>query len=470
MPRWNAQWLRELASNILPDASQRGSTRTPPPRRSAYVEPSPQAAPVQATQTPSPWEDLPSPMAAAQSAMADFQPPPSTQGSRARLYLLLAILILVLAPLVVSAVYIQQGAANRQDAEELIAQAEARLVQGETASDGGDTVAARSFLNEAQFLLNNAAEILGNTHQISDLSAQVEIELQSVLQISPLYALDVPLITFPAAASPQEVIVADQDVFILEASDQSVLRYRLDPLREAIIEETGSVIRQNDLVEGVTVGRLVDIAWQPRITGFADKPSLLVLDRNNRIFRYNEVDGPTLLPIADRESWQLPTRLEVYVDRIYLADEQLGQILRYAPAGQGYEQPPTPWFGDQVLANLVGLRTFKIDGDIWLLYENGQILRYREGEQIPFALESSVGLAGDPVDLALGDQVDSGIYLADAAEERILVFDKTGAYRRQYRAAEGALLRDLRSIHVDESSRKIFILTDSALYQHPLPE
>ncbi|RME58982.1 MAG: hypothetical protein D6790_11200 [Caldilineae bacterium] len=64
---------------------------------------------------------------------------------------------------------------------------------------------------------------------------------------------------------------------------------------------------------------------------------------------------------------------------------------------------------------------------------------------------------------------DGRIYLADASQERILVYDKQGAYVEQLRDAEGAALGGLRSIYLDEANDTLFILTLTSLYAHPLP-
>ncbi|MCB0099153.1 MAG: hypothetical protein KDE46_25650, partial [Caldilineaceae bacterium] len=74
------------------------------------------------------------------------------------------------------------------------------------------------------------------------------------------------------------------------------------------------------------------------------------------------------------------------------------------------------------------------------------------------------------VDMFVGNQENSAVYIADAGQERILVFDKEGSYKRQLQAAEGNPLRDLSGIFVDDATQTIYILTQSALYQHPLPE
>ena len=110
-----------------------------------------------------------------------------------------------------------------------------------------------------------------------------------------------------------------------------------------------------------------------------------------------------------------------------------------------------------------------IDGDIWLLFESGRVLRYHQGEQVPFGLENSVGLADEPVDMYVAEGENAFIYLADAAQERILVFDKSGAFQNQRKAPAGERqLRGLRGIFVDEVTDTLYILTQGGLFQHPL--
>ena len=162
-------------------------------------------------------------------------------------------------------------------------------------------------------------------------------------------------------------------------------------------------------------------------------------------------------------------QLQVYQGRLYLADESLNQIHRYAPAGLGFEEPPETWFEEQIQINLSGLVAMAIDGDIWLLSEDGTLLRFRQGQQLPFSLESIPGLGGLLVDLALDGQADGLLYLADATQERILVFDKEGRYVEQYVDAEDLALVGLRGLYLDEFSGILYILTRSGLYAHPLP-
>ncbi len=457
------QRAKELFGNILPDRRPASlddevdaAHPAPPPVIPSGGEPEPPA--------PSHVE-----RALAQAPAEPFAPPPPTRGGRARLFALLALLILVLIPVLVAAVYWRKGASQNAEYETRIEMAEARLAGALTALDAGDKATGRAELVKAQQFVDEAAAMSGPSARTDELNARIQQELQEVLQVRPLPGLVEPLVRFPGDAQPYRVLVVDQDIYVLDIGRQVIERYRLDNTREFVPDPTPIVVlRAGETIDGVTVGRLVDFAWQPPIPGYEDKANLLVLDRNNQFFRYNaRVEGASHVEVGDPTALQVPNNIEVYNGRTYVADEGVQQILRYGLGS--FSQTPDFWFAEQTTANLVGLLSMAIDGDIWLLYSNGMLLRYASGEQVPFSLEGGAAQLGEAVDMALGPGADSPIYLADAAQDRIVVFDKRGAYMAQLVSPEGDQLQNLSGLYIDEVAGSLYILTQSALFQHPLP-
>lgn len=397
-----------------------------------------------------------------------FTPPQPAQGGRARLFLLLAVLLLALVPTVVLAVTLSQGANANAEGNSLVEQAQVRYLNAQELLDNGNTAGAQAALAEAQSLLQGAVERIGYDARINELSAAIQTDLQETMQVVALYELVEPLIAFAADAAPHRLLVIDQDVYVLDRGRQEVLRYQLDPTGTAVVDEAGEVVlKAGQTVDGVSVGRLVDMAWQPPISGYEDKPNLLVIDRSNNAFRYNaRVEGPRTLRFGEQIEWRTPTQINTYTGNVYITDEERGQIYRYQPSVEGYDNIPDSWFQIQTPLDLSGLVATRIDGDIWLLYDEGTLLRYNQGEQVAFSLENSVGLIGEPVDLFVGD---SALYIADAAQERVLVYDRDGRYSHQYQAVEGDMLRGLSGIFVDEVNSRIYLLTESGLFLHTLP-
>lgn len=410
---------------------------------------------------------------AVQSPLPQTFSPPSptrTMGRRARIFAFISLLILLLTIVIVASASWIAGRGGVIEAERLLDGAEASFLSAQGALDVDDKSTARLKLTEAQALINEATTLVGTRLERADqLNARIEQELAALLQIKPLQALAVPLVRFPPEAQPQRVIVSDQDIYVLDTGRQLIHYFELDPTRNIVPNPEGEVIlAQGDVIDGATVGRLVDIAWLPPIAGVQDKSYLLVLDGSSNLFRFDRrVEGAGLLALGGREELRTPVQLQVYADRLYLADAGTNQLYRYERGD--FSSPPSQWFTTQIAADLSTLRAMAIDGDIWMLYERESLKRYSVGNQVQFSLETSFGQIQDPVDLAVGNQNSSMIYVADGIGERILVFSKDGAYQRQLRAPEGDALRNLRGIAVDEVAGIMYILTQSSLFNHPLP-
>ncbi len=491
-----SKWFSSLLQGLLPERRERQREQTqqtemqdpapppqsaPPPQFSPppQTEPPPQFAPmdpVEPLHQPQPQQTSESPAEtpagerAQLPALPVYAPPAPSKGNRRRLIIAIAFLIPLLTSAVVGAAFLREGSINQEEGLQLVELADGKLLEVQQALAVDDRATARASLSEAQRFLDEAIVLVGVTDQIQDLSEVIATELQDLLQVRALYSLDVPLLEYAADAEPQRIVVSNQDIYVLDGGRQAIFHYRANPERTLLEEDNGAILKEGDTVPGgVTVGRLVDIAWQPRISGFEDKASLLILDRNNNVFRYNRLDGATHLVLREQSSLGSVGQLGIYNGRLYLADERSDQIYRYSPAGLAYDDPPAEWFDEQVRGDLAGLIAMGIDGDIWLLSEDGTLLRFREGQQLPFSLERIPGLGGLIVDFAMAEHAEGLLFLADATDERILVYDKEGRYLQQFVDAEDIALAGMRGLFLDEVTDILYILTKSGLYAHPLP-
>ncbi len=442
---------RDLVASMLPDRQEE-----------------PSAAPSPGLESSRPAQPRTSPPKV-QPAAAPFLPPAPATGSRARIVIASAVILLLLIPTVVAALSWRQGAERWAEADVLLSMAEARHATASQNLDQGDLAAARSTLTEANTFLLNAEEITGRTQRSEALLSLIERDRQEVERITALYGLTLPLLTFEPDQIPAQLMVVGQDLFLLDTGRSEVVAYRLTPDNESLESLEGQVVlRKGEEVDGATVGTLIDFAWQPPTPGYDDKSSLLVLDDTNQIFRYNQqVDGASVLLFGEKVRWGKATQIEAFLGRLYVADEEANQIFRFE-IGR-YDQP-APWFQPTTQVNLDGLTRMRIDGDIWLLYNDSKVVRYRTGEQLPFGLSNSVTLPAQATDLWVDQEGDGAVYLVDRPSERILVFNKQdGSYLEQFQAAEGTPLQNVQSLFIDRTHSTQFILTAGALYQESLP-
>jgi hypothetical protein len=224
-------------------------------------------------------------------------------------------------------------------------------------------------------------------------------------------------------------------------------------------------------VEGRVVGQLAQAVWAPT-EGNRTASGPLIMDHSIQLFGINEGLGPVNVGLADNPSLKFVGGMYFYNGNIYLLDSVGLQFWRYRPNGANYTNPPEPYFPPETTVDLKSVIDVGIDGYVWLLYSNGSMLKFLSGVQEPFALEQvdpplehAVALWMDRADVPAGR-----IYIADAATNRVLVFDKEGKLLAQLTPVEHPnALQDLRDIYVDEITNTLYLLTKTALYQSPLP-
>jgi hypothetical protein len=185
----------------------------------------------------------------------------------------------------------------------------------------------------------------------------------------------------------------------------------------------------------------------------------------------------TAKPLPGSQSLAAMKAVEVFYDApnlfLYVLDPSANVIKKYMAAGDAYSDAPD----DYALADLKisgkDALDLAIDGSIYILLKT-KIVKLFQGKPTDLSLEGLDRPFSNPVAIAISSREDMGkgaIYVADAGNQRIVQFDKSGKFIRQYRAATGKTgLDSLRDIHVDEGMRRLILLNGQKLYAMPLPE
>ena len=351
------------------------------------------------------------------------------------------------------------------------------IAQYETAKSLEEIELKRQSLKFAEQQLDQARQLYPDNPKVRQVEAQLRAYQAEVNKVVGLMAgFDLPLHSFTDPASnPTTVFVNGLSVYILDTGRGVFERLQLDEAtgdRPAQgIENPRVLLKTGDTVEGRTVGQLAHAIWAPA-AGNRTVTSPLILDQGIQLFGISEGLGPVNVGLIDNPNLQFVNGLYYYNGNIYLLDSVGGQFWRYRPSGANYQNTPEPYFPPETTVNLKSVIDVGIDGYVWLLYPNGSILKFLSGIQEPFALE--------PIDPPLTQAValwvnaaegDLGrIYIADAATNRVVVFDKNGKLLAQLEPLEHAqALDELRDIYVDELTNTLYLLTKTELYQSPIP-
>ena len=385
------------------------------------------------------------------------------------------ILILILGVLAVTAgMWYYQGRQRATMFENFLKGAQVQL---ESAKQTTDIEQARRYLQASQEQLNQANAFFPDHPDVVKTRAEI-LALQARINkvVGLMAGFDLPLTVFnDPASNPATVFVNGLSVYVLDTGTGVFQRYQLDEATSdrlaTDVENPRTLLKSGDTVEGRAVGQLSEAVWAPT-EGNRTATGPLILDHSIQLFGINEGLGPVNVAMSDNPSLQFVSGMNFYNGNIYLLDSVGNQLWRYRPTGANYLNPPEPYFPPDTTVDLKSVIDVGIDGYVWLLYPNGSMLKFLSGVQEPFALEQvdppltqAVALWMNRADVPAGR-----IFIADAATNRVLVFDKEGRLLAQLTPLEHPdALKDLKDIYVDEMTDTLYLLTQTALYQSPLP-
>jgi len=345
-------------------------------------------------------------------------------------------------------------------------------------SDSSDYM--RQGLYDALATAEEGLAIAPDDEELGDLKRRILHELDSVDNIERLYhfwrltPLD-DLATSPTDGS--RIVLHDIDLYLLNRGSDTVYRFLLNSAGDALQEaqDVTPLIAKGDSVGSIQVGDLVDIAWLDD-SGRRKEPEFVALERNGSLIGYDPQKGLALHPVANSDAWLKPQALGGYMGNLYILDPLLGRIFKYEPEADAYTNPPGDYVQSGTYIDLTGAVDMAIDGHVYLLYADGQILKLYEGNNVPFAIQGlptpmkspcAICASGDPE----SEDEDGFLYIADAGNERIVQLTKEGQYVRQFRenTTEG-YLSNLQGIHVDEASQRMFVVSNGALWLARVPD
>jgi hypothetical protein len=331
-----------------------------------------------------------------------------------------------------------------------------------------DANLAMQRLPAAQELIDKASAMRPGDPRLAAVEQRYQELSDRVQQVEPLYGV-VPLWDFNNEGQNLTRVVAGGDsLYVLDKGKNAVYRLILSSLGDsAKPAEPPTVVEKANQVGDHVVSDLLDITWAEGSGNQRSK--LLVMDTAGGLVGYDSTYGAASLPIAGQDKWQQPQLIMGYGGNLYIVDSKANQIWRYRPSANGYEGDPEPYFASGSPTDLAGVQAIAIDGSVWLLFPDGRLLKFLVGEAQPFIPKGPPGTPKSPVDVAAPLEEDR-LYVADAGAGRILEYTKEGDLIRQLEPREGDVLKDVRSIYLDEAASAFYILTGNRLYKANLPQ
>lgn len=385
----------------------------------------------------------------------------------------LAIAIPVVVGIVVLAMVLHRGQAQKAELEALWTNANQKWDQAATA---GDKAAKRSNLKEAAAYLEELRTRQPERADVQELQKKV-LALQDEIGLVKRIARIDSLKAYSSNAKLTRVVVQDFDIYVLDENEGKVYHHELDTTQRSLKPGTTEtvLVKRGDAIGGVVVGDLVDMAWVPVGEG-RPQAGLIILESNGNLVEYTPTtEQLTSLRPAGADSWQFPQLVGGRTPgRIYVLDSAPDKIWRYQSTTDGFSAQPDDWLTAPV--DLNGVIDMAIGDSIYLLYANGTISRLSAGAPDTFAVAdwdsppiNPSGIVARPSDEA------KSIYVADRGNGRIVQTGIEGRFERQFKLdvsmAQGSnALSSISSLSVNEISGQVLFTSGSTLYIFLLPQ
>lgn len=169
------------------------------------------------------------------------------------------------------------------------------------------------------------------------------------------------------------------------------------------------------------------------------------------------VDGKDTAKIKNDNYWQEVGGLGVYLGNIYVLDKKNG-IQKFVG---GEAANKASYFASGVSPDLTKAISMTIDASIWLLMQDGSVLKFTRGKADNFTISGLDKAFARPLRISTSVDFDK-VYVLDNGNSRIVILNKDGLYQSQYQAK---ILKDAKDFEVLETSKKIYILSQGKIWE-----
>jgi hypothetical protein len=381
------------------------------------------------------------------------------QRSRATVFGLAAaaILLPILVALLVAIGYLQfSGEAARQ---ELVS---AVLTQVEQAKSSGT---ADNWNKAFSLIRNYETRFPADTTTLADAKHQVQAQLDTLNKVTRIVAT--PIIDLNPTSVPRRIAASPLGIFVLDVANNDAQYYVLSPQRNGINGKPISLASSSGVT--LTGTPLVDVTWAST-SGSRWRTEGAVLFTKSVLYEYNSTSAQMAILNLPTDAASTPAQVvagDLYNNTAYLLDTGPGQVWRYQLQNNKLVKGD-PYFRTGI-AQLHDAIDLAIDGAIYTLLKNGNVLKYVRAQPQTFSM---VNLPQKPVKAvaiaASGNDSNTGnVFVADSDSGAVWVFTKTGDFVKQFRATNDEFVCMI-DMSLDATGNTIYVTTPNKLYSFKL--
>ena len=263
-----------------------------------------------------------------------------------------------------------------------------------------------------------------------------------------------------------EQINSNQGAIMKEYNSNADLLIDLSLLTDGFVGEKVSYSDGTVYVLDPKSKKIIDVVIENKKSKVFAAPSELgevkdITSYFGRVFTLEEDGiyeiGESRKKVVD-EDWGTDSLVYAYSANLYVLDKKNSAILRFVGLEKGFSSKQD-WLSSGTSADFSNIISWAIDGSIWMISSDGEILRYSLGNKVTFNPKGSPYSEGAKYIYTSDDT--GNLYLLFPQEKSIVVLTKDGDYVAVYISDK---LTDTKEFIVSEEDKKMVILTQDKLY------
>lgn len=307
---------------------------------------------------------------------------------------------------------------------------------------------ARSLLTEAKELVQNLLTEVKNKNKQEELGQmlfKIETELE---QVAREYKLDSAELFLDLTLAKDNFMGVDWD------ADEEILQI-LDSQKNTVLEINVRT-KKNQVSAG---GEKIQGAFM--IGAVEDRLFTLAQDK---LVVINSQTGEAI-DEQENQDWGEIKDLVGFSQNAYLLATQKGQIFKLGGTDKGVAEASHYLSAEKL--DLEDAVSMAIDGSVWVLFNDGTVVKFTRGVKDPFSITGLTGEFRQPEKIYTNPELDF-LYILDRQNTRVVVVSKaTGEYQAQYIWPGIAGVKDL---YASETEGKILLLTGERIYEIELKQ
>ncbi len=255
----------------------------------------------------------------------------------------------------------------------------------------------------------------------------------------------------------EKVLKENMSKFKTNSKELAKLQALLNQIQTERTPTAAPVNKTSAVAADVGEFDLLSIEKKNQALAYAQDEASVYLLTDKTVTTIDKTIGTKKDILLNNKDWNQAVALSPYQGNIYILDQKTG-ILKFVAAQNGFGK--TDYFKG-TLPDLSKAQSLAIDGSIWILTQDGKILKYTKGEQDNFAITGLDKPLNNPSKIFTNRDIDN-LYILDKGNGRIVKLDKNGAYQSQHNTD---ILNNALDFEVLEENKKILILTKDKIWE-----